>query len=867
MRSIRVIGIVLIVCVVLLIATYLLREGYEDDGGAYKRQKEVNDKLQGDFVENRRKAYNSIGMALTTAGTQGNLGNNTAPTMGTFSKDGTIGAGDKYGNIPLDTKATGLFDLVKICEVVNTTDCSAFDDPKFSANCGMCLDPGPPGGLALNSDNEAAVGGRVLLTDERIQAESGVAGYDRKNTKVSIGILPDYIPTLGSCPVPKRMASNKAQCLRIKREMACQKNANYDQANCNQCFGDGNYSIVDPTITPNVFTGAGTLVIFGEGVLNFTEGAYQAKPKAILSKSNALRIKLRGPEMTRLSFKVDPVDEDSPQTFIAGYLTGLTASGDFTIDLIRIILNDSVTGRKPLTGGSMTADGMQLIKMIAGFGQTTISLQGVTPFTFVDPYTMEAATCSSSPYVTTQAAAEFLSTDPCYKKGSGPGKYSLECLQNIFLSNGGLQTGKGYPKDSKTAGVLMLNNGIPTPQDSQGNINPTYDVENIIYEFSSKSNGRPRSLDEIANLIYSIAIISATGISVTGEKQTLVKWSAASVFCTGKEILTPCDTYGKDTGPLSEECLAYLWDNMGSLNSLGGTYSGISLAKSLFNSGNSNQNARFCQRSGTMSPIDMNGKKNPVALAYWKKQGGVSAVKAAMKTIHDMANNEDYLTDEDRGPYISQCYGEIPMAPRPGPVKASDSDACPYPNGTDKKGLCTKIPLPTWPPAPRTPVYPTIISELHRPSGDHILTRSLVMKKDFRVSFEVTPERIPGGHGYLLHFTSRPGGNCCGIADRILTFIFLPGTLDILVQSASASSGQWALVLKGLALKQQSSIVIDCIGDTIKATLDGKTNTYSGKASWVDANRYTGPLVVYSAPPFGEVAGCLIENLSFQTSD
>ena len=640
MRSIRVIGIVLIVCVVLLIATCLLREGYEDDGGAYERQKDLNDSVQGEFLESRRRAYNSIGMAMTTAGTQGNLGSSTAPIMGTLPANNTIGSDDKYSNIPLDTKATGVFDLVKVCEVVNTTDCSAFDDPEFSANCGMCLDLGPADGPAMNSDIKPAVGGRVLLADERKMAETRIAGFDPNNKSVSTGILPDYIPTLGTCPVPKRMASNKGQCLRIKREMACQKNANYDQANCSQCFGDGNYSIVDPKITPNVFAGAGTLVLFGEGILNFTEGVYQTKSKIILSNTNAVRIALQGPEMTRLSFKVDAVDESSPPVFIAGYLTGVTASGDFTVDLIRTVLNDAVTGRKPLTGGSISADGMKMLKMIAGFGQTTLSLQAVTPFTFVDPYTMEAATCSSSPYVTTQAGAEFLASNPCYKKGSGPGKYSLECLQNVFLSNGGLQSGKGYPSDSNTASVLMTD-----------------------------SNGKSRSLDEIANFIYPIALISATGVSISGEKQTIQDWSAASVFCTGKEILTPCDTYGKDTGPLSDDCLAYLWDNMGSLNSLGGTYSGISMAKSLFNSGNTNQNSRFCQRSGTMSPIDMNGKKNSVALAYWKKRGGVSAVKAAMKEIHDMANNDDYVMDEDRGPYISQCYGDIPMAVRPGPIK------------------------------------------------------------------------------------------------------------------------------------------------------------------------------------------------------
>jgi hypothetical protein len=654
MRSDRLIGIILITCVILLIAIYVFREGFGNADGSdaaalaavYQSQKDTNDRNQNEFVKSRLQNYNPIGIALTSAGTQGNLGNSTRPLMGTAGNSTGLGGNHRVNNLPLSTGKTGFFDTVGKCEAVNTADCSAFDNPEFAANCGICLDLGPSEAQATNSNNIPSIGGRYLSSDDREKAEEGVPG----------NFLPDYSPTFGTCPAPKRMAATKAQCLRIKRQMECEKAANYDKPNCVQCFGDGNYSIVDPALSPRIITGSGTLVIFGEGIMNFNEIGYQKKDRIILSNTNGVRITLQGPEMTRITISVSPVDDSSPTPSIGGYITGVTTSGEFVVDMKRILLDDAATGRKPLTGGSMNVDGTYVAKIVTGFAQSQLALNAQVPFTFVDPLTQEGAKCNSSPYVTTRAGAEFLETNPCYKKGSGPGKYSLECLQNMFLSNGGLQTGKGYPKDETLMNSLM------------------YD-----------KSGKARSLNEIAGYIYGISIISATGVDMYGNKQTIQNWSAASVFCTGKEVSTPCDTGGKDTGPLNDECLTYLWDNMGSSNSLGGTYNGISMAKSLFNSGNS---ARFCQRSGTMSPTDANGKKNRKALEYWRKQGGVTEVKNIMKNIHEMANL-DYgeISDTDRSRYISQCYGEIPMADKPGPVKSTDSNICQYPKGIDMRGL------------------------------------------------------------------------------------------------------------------------------------------------------------------------------------
>jgi hypothetical protein len=352
-------------------------------------------------------------------------------------------------------------------------------------------------------------------------------------------------------------------------------------------------------------------------------------------------VTLQGPETTRVSLSVssDPATNNTTPT-IGGYISGQTLTGTFITDLKRIVLSDSMTGRKPRQTSVATVNSTSVSMLAAGFGQTAIALVLVIPFTFVDPNTQEATRCSSSPFITTQAGAEFLQSDPCYTKGSGPGHYSLACLQGVFASNGCSNSGLAYPNSTTTANTLMTN-----------------------------QDGTFKSLNDIANLVYSNAVATSTGISISGAKLSINEWSNASVFCTGTPITSPCDTETKNSGPLTNECLAYLWNNEGSgalstgqPNPLGSTYSLGSMASSLFS--NKNNASRFCQASGTLSPMDVNNNPNSTAISYWQKQGGVNSVKAKMANIHLMANREG-LSDAERETYFTQCYGSIPLAKRP----------------------------------------------------------------------------------------------------------------------------------------------------------------------------------------------------------
>jgi hypothetical protein len=173
-------------------------------------------------------------------------------------------------------------------------------------------------------------------------------------------------------------------------------------------------------------------------------------------------------------------------------------------------------------------------------------------------------------------------------------------------------------------------------------------------------------LTDLAEFIYDKAVTAATGVNSSGVKQTLPDWSKASVFCTGKAITSPCDIV---SGTISEDCIAYLWDNMGENKAQGSTYTLASLATGLFSTGTTR---RFCNRSGTLSPKDMNGANITANMAHWRAMKTVPAVRAAMAKLHLDANDPTTSEPDKRIP-IQQCYG-ITLGAKPAPRAATAGD-------------------------------------------------------------------------------------------------------------------------------------------------------------------------------------------------
>ena len=723
--------------------------------------------LQAGFIEDRRKNYNPIGISLIAAGTEGTLGTSADGLMGTV--------GDKTA-FPLTKGKSGLFATISQCEAITTPDCSAFDDPNFSAKCGLCLDP-----AGVNSAKLGTNGGLVLLAKERNVARKANAGKKDR--------VPNYSPTIGTCPA-NRLVSNKAECIRLTRELQCQKSGSYDLAECSQCYDDLTYTIVTQDPSVGVITGNGTLMLVGSGKLTYSNPGHDTVSQQL--SNTPLIIPVEGPEGTRVTLSVTGVSGKPP--VIAGGVFGDTQSGTFVMDLYRIVLIDTNTGRRPNTtktqtitheSTSVTATGMR-----PGFGKKQMTLTVVMPFTFVDMASGQADICPKSPFVTQKASSEFLNSDPCYSKGSGPGKFSLECLQSLFVSNSCTDAGKGYPKDAATAAMLMAN-----------------------------KDGSFRSLSDIADLIYNSAVTTSTGLDINGKKMSILKWSAASEFCTGVAVSSPCDMDPVDTGPLSLDCLTYLWNNAGGADPAKSTYNPVSMASSLFKTPEAPA-PRFCQQSGTLSPLDPNGNTNTNAVAHWNSLGSMNAVKAAMKEIHTNANAAS-LSDEARMPYFIKCYGNATLAPSP-------------------KSLAK------------------LIQTNFNASPGNIVGK-VNITEDYILSFDFTPHGTIANWGNLLHFTDQWdwGTN----ARRSPGIWFAPNTVNTFaIHVATDKDVHWAArPTVQYSLGQKIHFSLKCKGAVITVTIGSSKFSYSqlGKRS-------AGLRTVYGGAPWYPSANCKIENLEYQ---
>jgi hypothetical protein len=835
------IGIIVLLVVILLFVVKFSKEGFATD-----------EQMHDQHSLTYQKKYNNVGIALaatTTGGTSnvGALGSNTRALMGsvqeTMDESNTIteSVDNPY---PLEDSVSGTSLLIKKCEAVTTTDCSIFDNSDFTASCGVCI--ADPSDMGTNSEGSAWSGGLVLTAKDRQYGQSQQVG----------NFLPPYSPTVGTCPAG-RMVATKGECQRLQNQIMCKNNATLGSPdNCSQCYSDGLYHIVEP----NQVVGAGVIMVIGSGTITWSEGTSNSGTYDLNSTSYAIPV--TGGEYSAVTLNLKPPRRPSPYsnsviytvkdliiwrdviyemregagapgynpdrqgdrlwqrigprveyvpppaTYIAGYLVGPDGDNSQPMDLYRIILNDTLTGRKPRTVGQTTLDSIDVTKMGPGFGQTRMNLSVRSPFSFVRLDSQEASVCPGSPFVTKSQSATLLNSDPCYAKGSGPGKYNLDCLQQIFQNNGcGLSEAtlekSGFPVTNAKASAMMF----------------------------SKDN-KPLKSDDIANNVYQAALSTATGLDSEGSQLTLPEWSKVSQFCTGVAINSPCDINAA-SGPLSSDCIIYLWDNQGENKISGATYSLSSLARSLFSSGRTD---RFCTRQGTKAPKDIDDKVNDDNMTYWKSFGGVAAVKKAMSDLHLDANTS--LTNEDaKAPSIQQCYG---IVPNPRPAYTSTY-----------KG----------------------VSEIKKLSSNTVLKDNITLPDDFDyyLSFDITPYGIFFGNYSSIIRITNTSTQFLNRGDRNPMILFAPNTtVPYIVLGDNEAYNWWGSgddpasnYYPALPVNKKSTITIKTTGKSVMVTVAGRSNNYTQPSKRQSGSGYK----FYASDNFFPAANALIENIMYKVND
>ncbi|NDB82827.1 MAG: hypothetical protein EB127_08810 [Alphaproteobacteria bacterium] len=760
-----------------------------------------------DFVERQLTQFNDIGLSLIASNKLGMLGNSAEPVLKTSGPN----AGEYAGvsrRFPLKTAEDGMWAKVKTCEAVTTDSCDAFNSSDFkSSDCGICLDP-----ESKNSKKVTGMGGRFIEPSNLAAIRPPLVDYNPNNPNDTNLDIPNYQPTAGTCS-RGYLVTTKAECLKKKVDLACQRTKAINSPDgCSQCLADGTYTIVDKT-RPGVNATYGSIYVAGSGVLTVIQGT-NTTTKTLGATSESIPIRVT--EGQQITLSIEPQTGSTANISIKGYLADRT----FFMDLYRTIQSDDQTGRKPLQlGGSATArslDGKPVTIMGPGWGKNKMTLRMVVPFTFVNPVSIEGTRCPASPFVTTNESASAMGSDPCYTPGSGPGKYSLDCLKNTWESNGCTTNGKGYPNTASKATALMINS----------------------------ETGDARTLNDIADYIYNATVVSSTGVNVDGQQLEIPEWSATSMFCTGKEVVSPCVTATMASGPLSAECIKFLWRNKGSsllpngdVNPIGATYEEPTspVHRSLFNTGIVQ---RGCVSSGSLSPENVDGTNNNTNIDFWRQKGGVNDVKLAMREIHNKANANG-LDDTNRRVPFQQCYGNLTSF---------------------AEGFTS---IPSFAPVLPTPCSgDSITKRSYTPRDSNLLNKSPIqLTQDYTLSFDITPNALVQSWGSILHFTTGEDSGTPGT--RVPAIFFKPNSTSLYVRFDTISGRDGGFDgIPGCSLGTTTSVVIECKGLDVTLTVNGATNSLRQTEA-----RYTGLVNVYGGrrATYCENANCLIENLCLVT--
>lgn len=650
------------------------------------------------------------------------------------------------------------FSGVKTCEAVKTDQCEAFLTQPFGKVCGMCLKNG------TNSTGGAFIGG--LFLDEEEKKNAKMASEARGLRK------PEYQPTIGTCD-PKYFVTDYKECVRVKSQLECQAKQSFNSPlGCSQCFGDQTFQFIDGEVgklNPQfVLSGKGDYALY-KGTIpvksgTFTEGTPVTFDIPDFKEGTILALNVTG---------------ENP--YVGGYLLGTTPTGNFLVDMIRLTLKDEQTQIKPAVAGFFKINDGTYTKIRPGRGKTMISLFITNPFTFVLPDEEEAQKCAT-PFIMTSDGAEFINRDPCYKKGQAPGNYSMECLQQMFKSGGCDEQGTAYPADQAKANALQQNS----------------------------ETGQGFTREEIGNAIYSMSQQAYTGRDSAGNDLSLNEWDEISSKCLGIRRSSACDRDNTTTGPLSKDCLAYLYENRGAdvfvPGGVGPTYTALQTKTSLFPDGRD----RFCTEKGTANPV-----LSADALNVLRSKGGVKQVQAYLDEIHRKAN-DNTLPDADRKQFVQQCYG-LEFAKTASETLSSEANA-----------MC----VPT-----------TLVPSVVNPVPGQI-RKPVQVKSNWTYTFTLNPTKKLGVWSNIF-FTTRTNGDNNEFGARCPAVFFDPNSTRLYVSMITKDGRDVNVRMKGeCPLNQDTNVTISYAQSILTVTSTGGLNetlTQQLESSGIwNANLYIG---------------------------
>jgi hypothetical protein len=287
----------------------------------------------------------------------------------------------------------------------------------------------------------------------------------------------------------------------------------------------------------------------------------------------------------------------------------------------------------------------------------SVVLDAQVPGIFMDPYYPEDnAIAPRGPLISSDQTMRLLRTSPCLKEGQVAGKYSIECLTNMFVGSGG----------DPYMGKIATSGGGLADLNKLGDMDAIAAYLDDLYQMATK--GRDSNGNRVGN---------------NGrERARLINDAAQKMF--GFDITTPCEEVSEDArgnvvirakrAPFDSDCLDYLWTNAGSEESRGvydrgktikATYTTIGDRFSGLRKSEGTAAARektpfqTCQRSGTLSPLKADGSINPMAVMTANSKGNLQNVQNFYNSIHVAAN---YAADteqrsREKADAVTQCYG------------------------------------------------------------------------------------------------------------------------------------------------------------------------------------------------------------------